>query len=125
MNSEEILDLKVMKDRLTKFARERDWEQFHTPKNLAMALGVEAAELMEIFQWMNDQKNNELVNNKNNETINKISDEIADILVYVIRLATILDINLPNAIDNKLIKNAKKYPVDLVKGSSKKYTEYK
>ncbi|MCW8955985.1 MAG: nucleotide pyrophosphohydrolase, partial [Gammaproteobacteria bacterium] len=99
---------------------QRDWNQFHSPKNLAMALNVEAAELLEHFQWLTEQQSSSL----DAETLAEVADEIADIQVYLIRLADKLDINIVTATQTKIDKNAQKYPADKVRGQSKKYTKY-
>jgi dCTP diphosphatase len=111
-----LLDLR---DRLRSFARERDWEQFHTPKNLCCALSVEVAELLEHFQWTAVDAAQSIDEGKRE----RIADEIADVLVYVVRLADVLGIDPIDAADRKLAKNALKYPVDLAKGNATKYTE--
>jgi NTP pyrophosphatase (non-canonical NTP hydrolase) len=120
--SKKKFDLNDWQTRLTQFARDRDWEQFHTPKNLAMALSVEASELVEIFQWIKD---NEEAQNTYQTWKGPAADELADILVYILRFASVTDIDLNTAIEEKMKKNALKYPVEKVKGSSKKYSEYK
>ena len=100
----------------------RDWHQFHTPKNLVMALSGEVGELTEIFQWMSPEDSRQVMENE--QTASHVKEELADVLQYVIRLADILDVNLVGALWDKLITNEQKYPADVVKGSSKKYTEY-
>jgi NTP pyrophosphatase (non-canonical NTP hydrolase) len=105
---------------LRKFATERDWDQFHLPKNLAIALSVEAAELLEHFQWMPDQESAALPAGKRA----KVREELADVLLYLIRLADKLDINLVSAATDKMAVNAKKYPVHKARGTSKKYTDF-
>lgn len=110
-----------LKTRLRLFAAERDWDQFHSPKNLAMALTVEAAELQEIFQWLTEAQSAELSPSDRE----RAADEIADVLLYLIRLADKLDIDIARAAVNKLAKNAEKYPVELAKGKARKYTAYK
>jgi NTP pyrophosphatase (non-canonical NTP hydrolase) len=102
------------------FAAERDWDQFHTPKNLATALSVEAAELLEPFQWLKTGDASELDENKRLA----ISHEITDVLIYLVRLADKLDIDLMAATTEKLVHNRAKYPVDRVRGDSRKYSEY-
>ena len=104
---------------LREFAKERDWDQFHSLKNLVCALSVEASELLEIFQWIDlaDEKINDVALKE------KISDEVADIMLYLIRFDDKADINLEEACLKKIQKNSKKYPVDLAKGISKKYDE--
>lgn len=105
---------------LRKFSEERDWDQFHSPKNLSMALNVEAAELLEHFQWLTEQQSSSL----DAETLDEVADEIADIQVYLIRLADKLNVDIVSKVEKKIIKNAKKYPADKVRGQSKKYTKY-
>jgi dCTP diphosphatase len=102
---------------LRKFATERDWDQFHSPKNLACALSVEAAELLEHFQWSSDNQALPA------DQLEAVSHEIADVLLYLIRLADKLGIDPVAAATAKLVLNAQKYPIDLSRGSSKKYTE--
>ena len=109
----------TLRDKLRRFATERDWDQFHSPKNLAMALSVEAAELLEHFQWLSDAESAALAPEKRV----KIREELADVLLYLIRLADKLDIDLATAGADKLRINAQKYPVQKARGSSKKYTE--
>jgi len=103
-----------------KFAEQRDWEQFHSPKNLSMALIVEAAELVEHFQWLSRQESSKL----NKEQHEAVSLEMADVLIYLVRMAERLDIDLLKAAQKKLAINGKKYPVDQAKGRSNKYTRY-
>jgi NTP pyrophosphatase (non-canonical NTP hydrolase) len=108
-----------LRDRLRVFARERDWEQFHTPKNLSCALSVEVGELLEQFQWTLSD-----ISDPPDETKReRIADEIADVLIYAVRLADVLDIDPIAAADRKLEKNARRYPVDRAKGKATKYTE--
>jgi NTP pyrophosphatase (non-canonical NTP hydrolase) len=113
-------DLMDIRDSLREFVAERDWDQFHTPKNLAMALSVEAAELLEHFQWLTPDESSNLPKEKHKQ----VAFEMSDILVYLVRLADKLDIDLISEAKEKLVLNAKKYPADKVKGSAKKYTEY-
>ncbi len=113
-------DLTEIRNEIRKFAADRDWDQFHSPKNLAMALSVEAAELMEHFQWLTEQQSENLTAEKHKQ----VAQEMSDVLVYLIRLADKLDIDLIKETKEKLILNAKKYPAELVRGSAKKYTEY-
>ena len=112
--------LQQISQRLLEFARERDWEQFHAPKNLAMALAVEAAEIMEHFQWLSDQQSEELSADKRRE----VAFEIADVFIFTLRLSQRLNINLAEVVEEKININAGKYPADKVRGSAKKYTEY-
>lgn len=105
--------------KLRKFAEERDWEQFHSPKNLAMALAVEVAEIMEQFQWLTEEQTRKL----DPEALQKIKDEIGDVQIYLARLADQLGLSPIEAAEEKLKQNAKKYPPDKAKGIAKKYTE--
>jgi dCTP diphosphatase len=116
-----VNELEELRIRIREFASERDWNQFHSPKNLSMALIVEAAELVEQFQWMKQKDSFVLDKDK----LSAVEEELADILVYLIRIADQLNINLIDAARKKIISNESKYPVDIVRGSSKKYTEYR
>jgi dCTP diphosphatase len=102
------MDISELKDRLAKFARNRNWEGFHTPKNLAMAITVEAAELAEIFQWMTPEESLSIANDK--KAFKATQEELADILIYSIRLAGVLNIDVEKAIDEKMEINSQKYP---------------
>lgn len=112
-------DLDQLKLRIRQFADERDWQQYHSPKNLAMALIVEAAELVEHFQWLTEEQSQTLTPEK----LAQVSDELADIQIYLIRIADQLKVDLLEAVDKKIEKNAVKYPADKVRGSAKKYNE--
>jgi NTP pyrophosphatase (non-canonical NTP hydrolase) len=107
-------------EKLRLFAQERDWEQFHSPKNLSMALIAEAGELVECFQWLTDGQSRNL----SREQLEAVADEIADIQLYLLRLADVLNVDIASAVDQKIKKNEEKYPANLVKGSAKKYTKY-
>ena len=111
------MDISKIQNQLQKFASERDWEQFHSPKNLSMALSVEASELVEIFQWLTFEESNF----PDQKQLASIRREVADIAMYLIRFCDVLEINLEEAIEEKFIENGNKYPVELSKGSSKKY----
>ena len=113
-------DLLMLRDKLRAFAEVRDWDQFHSPKNLSMALMVEVAELMEHFQWLTEAQSLDLTA----KTRDAVSEELADILLYLIRLSDKLDVDLLKAALHKLEKNAVKYPAEQVRGSAKKYSEY-
>ena len=112
--------LKDISKQLQAFANERDWQQFHSPKNLAMALNVEAGELLEHFQWLTEESSAELDADK----LAKVSKEIADVQIYLIRLADQLGVDILAATEAKMAENEMKYPADAVRGSAKKYTEY-
>ena len=109
-------DLLLLRDRLRAFAAERDWEQFHSPKNLSMALMVEVAELMEHFQWLTEEQSAALPA----ETQQAVGEELADCLLYLVRLSDRLGVDLHEAALRKLEKNAVKYPAEQVRGSAKK-----
>ncbi|MGY3728000.1 MULTISPECIES: nucleotide pyrophosphohydrolase [Cobetia] len=111
---------KQLHDAMNKFSIERDWDQFHSPKNLAMALTVESAELQECFQWLTETQSQEL----DEKQLAAVRDEIADIQLYLVRLAGKLNVDIESACLAKMEKNAEKYPVKQVKGSAKKYTQY-
>ena len=112
--------LEKLQDRLRDFAKERDWEQFHAPKNLAMALSVEAAELLEHFQWLSERQSETLPADK----LEQVGFELADVFIYSVRLADRLGVDLDDLVLRKIALNEKKYPVEKVYGSAKKYTEY-
>ena len=114
------MHVKTLQERLRTFAAERDWEQFHSPKNLSMALSVEASELLEIFQWLTEDQSRVV------STIQKeaIRMEIADIQIYLARIADVLDIDIASAVDGKIKLNEQKYPTDVVRGRSEKYHHY-
>lgn len=114
------MDLDDLSAILRKFADERDWDQFHSPKNLSMALSVEAAELVELFQWLTEEQSHEL----SVDTANQAADELADIQIYLIRLADKLGIDIEAAVRQKIEINRVKYPADKVRGDASKYTEY-
>ena len=112
-------DLKGIAQRLREFALERDWGQFHSPKNLAMALSVEVAELMEVFQWLTEEESKQLPP----EALAAVNEEMADVLLYLVSLSDKLGIDLISAANKKLSANAKKYPIEKARGTSKKYTK--
>jgi NTP pyrophosphatase (non-canonical NTP hydrolase) len=112
--------LQELRTRINDFVAERDWAQFHTPKNLAMAMIVEAAELVEQFQWDTPQESKQLSVEKREA----VSHELADTFVYLLRIAEVLNIDLIEAANQKIVLNAKKYPADKARGSNAKYTAY-
>ena len=113
--------LQVIKDRVLAFAKERDWEQFHSPKNLSMAIAAEAAELMEHFLWQNPEASREDIQAEKLRA--KVEEELADIFIFAIEFANVTGIDIAAIIEAKMALNAKKYPVDKAKGRSLKYTE--
>lgn len=112
--------LDELRSRLQAFVQERDWAQFHSPKNLAMAMIVEAAELVEHFQWLTEAQSLQIDEAKREQ----VSHEIADTFVYLLRMADVLGIDLIAAANAKIDLNAKKYPADKVRGRNDKYTAY-
>jgi len=114
------MQIETLSKRLRQFADDRDWDQFHAPKNLSMALIVEAAELAEHFQWISEQQSMELSADK----LKEVAYELADVFIYCLRLSDKLGVDLPKVVDEKIKLNEKKYPAEKVRGSSKKYTEY-
>jgi dCTP diphosphatase len=107
-------------ERLRRFAAERDWDQFHSPKNLAMALTSESGELSAEFQWLTEPESR----SPTPEQVVRIRAECADVLIYLVRLADTLNIDLIVAAHEKIDENERKYPADKVRGSAKKYTDY-
>lgn len=113
-------ELEELRDAIRRFSEERDWDQFHSPKNLSMALSVEASELLENFQWLSEQESQCL----SQEKLSAVKKEMADVFIYLIRLADKLDVDLIAVAKEKVAENAKKYSVDKSKGNAKKYNEY-
>ncbi|NBV51148.1 nucleotide pyrophosphohydrolase, partial [bacterium] len=113
------MNTELLQKKIRSFVTERDWDQFHTPKNLVMALAGEAGELLEIFQWLSSEQSAEVM--KDPKTAIRVRHELADIFVYLLRIADKLEINLEEAVLEKLQLNEQKYPVKLSKGSAVKY----
>ncbi len=113
-------DINTLKLLMRDFADKRDWNQFHSPKNLSMALSVEAAELVEHFQWLTEEQSRNLPQ----DVLDKVSNELADTLLYLVRIADKLDIDLMTAAQDKMRLNEQKYPVEKARGNAKKYTEF-
>lgn len=118
-NQSETDSIILLRQKLREFAAERDWAQFHSPKNLAIAVSVEAGELLEHFQWLTPEESERLSDSQ----LAKVRLELADVFLYLISLSDKLGVDLLAAAFEKLELNAKKYPVELSKGSAKKYTE--
>lgn len=106
-------------NKLRKFNKERDWEQFHTPKNISMALSVEASEIVEIFQWLTAEQSKEL----SDQRLSHLKEEIGDVFLYLLNLADFYNIDILEAASEKMIKNGKKYPIEKSRGLAKKYNE--
>ena len=114
-----MTELEDLRERLRTFAAARDWDQFHSPKNLSMALSAEAGELLEVFQWLTEEQSRAL----DPKVKAAVSDEIADVLLYLVRLGDKVGIDPVAEARRKLVENEKKYPADKARGSNKKYTE--
>lgn len=112
--------IKSLQIELRQFVAERDWEQYHTPKNLACGISTEAAELLEIFLWKTPEESA----NISEEELKRVADELGDILIYLIRISDKLQLSLLDCAHQKLSKNQTRYPPERVRGSAKKYTEY-
>lgn len=110
------MDANAIQKKLAAFAAERDWDQFHSPKNLSMALAAEAGELLEVFQWLSEEQSTKL----DSDQLAAVKDEIADVMIYALRLADKLDIDVQSAISTKIKKNAERYSVQLSKGNAAK-----
>ncbi len=119
--SDSATTLDTIKQRVLAFARERDWEQFHSPKNLSMALAAEAGELMEHFLWATPEQSRVVAADPGKRS--KIADELADVIIYALEFANITGLDVAAAIEAKMAANAAKYPVEKAKGRADKYTE--
>ena len=117
------MDLNRLAARLQAFAHERDWEQFHTPKNLAIALSVEAGELLELFQWLTPTESFAVADAL--ADADRVQEELADVFIYLVRLAGVLGVDLEAAVEAKLQVNAQKYPIALAHGSATKASRRK
>jgi len=118
--ADEKITLQDLKERMATFVRERDWEQFHNPKNLSMAIAIEAAELMEHFQWLTEQQSQQLAA----DALQDIGEELADIVIYSLSMANSLQLDLSATVLAKMAKNNRKYPKDQVRDKTHKYTYY-
>ena len=118
--SDQQTTLQELKEKMAAFVRERDWEQFHSPKNLSMSIAIEAAELMEHFQWLTLEESKSL----SPEALADIGEELADIVLYSLSLANALHLDLAETVLAKMEKNVRKYPSDKVRGKAHKYTYY-
>jgi dCTP diphosphatase len=112
-----------LQNTLRDFARERDWEQFHTPKNLAMALTGEVGELVELFQWLTPEESGAIMGDP--RRAEQVRHELADVFGYVLRLADVLGVDLADALQEKIGVNAQRYPVEDARGHARKYTDLK
>ncbi|MET3458575.1 nucleotide pyrophosphohydrolase [Pseudomonas kilonensis] len=117
----QLIDVKNLAASLQRFADDRDWQQFHSPKNLLLALTGEVGELCEVFQWMSEADS--VAAAKHPATAQAVKDELADVLMYLVRLSSVLGVDLNEAVASKLSLNEQKYPVDKAKSTSKKYDQ--
>lgn len=113
------MNVKGVQDRLAAFAARRDWQQFHSPKNLSMALAAEAAELLEIFQWLTEEESRNIVASEKDMVL--VRGEIADVLIYLLRLADVLGVDVAQAVEDKIALNEERYPPDVSRGGSVKH----
>jgi dCTP diphosphatase len=118
---EVLVDVERLRTALATFAHDRDWDQFHSPKNLAMALSGEVGELVEVFQWLTEEQSRQIKGNT--EAAKAVSEELADVLMYAVRLADVLEIDINTAVISKLNQNNEKYPIEKARGSNKKYNK--
>lgn len=112
--------METLTEKIRKFVKERDWEQFHSPKNIAISISLESAELLEIFQWSRGLSWSEF---KNDRLKSRAEEELSDVLIYLIRFADLAGIDLEKSAIEKIEKNKKKYPIEKFKGSDKKYDD--
>jgi dCTP diphosphatase len=117
----QLVDVEPLQRAVARFAREREWEPFHSPKNLAMALTGEVGELVELFQWLSEEASRKVGHDP--ATARKVRDELADVLIYLVRLAAVLEVDLDEAVRTKLSANALKYPAERARGKATKYSE--
>lgn len=113
------MDINEITNKIKKFSEDRNWDKFHTPKNLSMALSVEVAELVEIFQWLSQEESSNL----SEDNLQSVKEELADILIYLIRIADKFNIDLEESVDEKILINEQKYPVELSRGNAVKYNK--
>jgi NTP pyrophosphatase (non-canonical NTP hydrolase) len=117
---ENFMDTEKLLERINAFSNERDWNQFHSIKNLTMALSVESSELVEIYQWLSEEESNDQTNEV---VLTRAKEELADIFIYLLRISSKLNIDLEEAVLAKMEKNEEKYPIEKAKGKSTKYTD--
>lgn len=105
-------DIKILQDKVAKFIGERDWNQFHSPKNISMSISIEAAELMEHFQWRTTEESRDIIEKKRTE----IEDEVADVMIYLLSFVNVCNIDLFSAVTKKIERNQTRFPIEKVKG---------
>lgn len=119
MSSDDITTITELRNKVRRFVDDRDWKKYHNPKDVAVSIAIEAAELMEHFQWINENEIDAVVQ----ERIAELQDEIADIVIYCLSFANAIGIDLSQAVTEKINRNQSRYPIEEVKGNYKKYTE--
>jgi NTP pyrophosphatase (non-canonical NTP hydrolase) len=115
------MDIARIQSELARFAQERDWEQFHSPKNIVMALAGEIGELVSLFQWLTEDESRKI--EKDSRKSARIREEVADVFIYLLRLADLLKINVEEIVRDKMVDNARRYPIALSKGNAIKFSE--
>lgn len=121
MASDQSITLAALKKRVKKFVDDRDWAKYHNPKDVAVSITIEAAELIEIFQWVKDSEQDKIT--RDSAKMQKLKDELADVMIYCVSLANVLDIDIGQAVLQKIAKNEGKYPVNRIKGNYRKYKD--
>ncbi len=121
IKSDEVTTVAELKNHVQVFVAERDWTKYHSPKNLATSIAIEAAELMELYQWVSDKEAGKILRDK--RKYRELEEELADIIIYCLSLASVANIDVSRAVISKIDRNRTKYPVERVKGDYKKYTE--
>lgn len=121
MESDQNISLAALKERVKKFVDDRDWAKYHNPKDVAVSITIEAAELVEIFQWVKDSEQHKVL--EDSAKMQKLKDELADVLIYCVSLANVLDIAIGQAVFHKIAENEGKYPVARIKGNYRKYSD--
>ncbi len=121
MESDKTTTISELREKVKDFIHERDWAKYHNPKDIAVSITIEVGELLEIFQWVKENELDEMVGNP--KKLVELEEELADIIIYCLSLANVLNIDVSKAVTEKIDKNNEKYPIDKVKGHYKKYTE--
>ena len=121
MTSDETTRIIELKKRIQKFVDDRDWTKYHNPKDLAISIAIEASELMELFQWVKEDELKKILDDPSKLT--RLEEELADIMIYCLSLANVINMDVTQAVTKKVSKNEEKYPVERIRGSYKKYTE--
>lgn len=121
MISDKTTRIFELRERVSKFIEDRDWNKYHNPKDIAVSIVIEASELLELFQWVNNEELNIIIKKPDKHA--KLKEELADVIIYCLSLANVLEIDISHAVVEKIERNEGKYPIEQVKGNYKKYTE--